>query len=152
MTDDHLPEDPLAGVSREEMTSALFANLVLQQANMALMFLGKVAHPQSGKTITDLEAARMFIDQLEMLEAKTKGNLTEPEAALLKQNLASLRMAFVEAVNREERPSGPESRPTPTGPTAPSASGPTPSAAAPGGESATPGSETDSRKKFTKKY
>ena len=146
MTDANLPHDPLAGASQEELTSALFLNLVLQQANTALMFLGKVAHPQSGKTVTDLEAARMFIDQLEMLETKTKGNLTAHEAALLKQSLTSVRMAFVEAVDRGEQPSDPQSRATPTGPGA-AAGGENQPQAAPSSET-----ETDSRKKFTKKY
>jgi len=146
MTDPNLPQDPLAGASREEMTSALFANLVLQQANMALMFLGKVAHPQSGKAVTDLEAARMFIDQLEMLETKTQGNLTDAEVALLKQSLTSVRMAFVEAVDHAEQPSDATSKATPTRPEA-AAAGETPPQAASGGEA-----ETESHKKFTKKY
>src|SRR2546423_9515640 len=84
--------------SAEEMTTALFAHLVMQQSNMAMMLLGKVAHPETGQIIKDLEAAKLFIDQLEMIEAKTKGNLSKDEANLLKQNLMSLRLAFVEAV------------------------------------------------------
>ncbi len=59
--------DPL---SRQEELSFLFAQLVLQQANMAMMLMGKVAHPESGKVVQDVDAARLFIDQLEMLETK----------------------------------------------------------------------------------
>ena len=81
------------------MKSALFAQLVMQQSSMAMMLLGKTAHPQTGEIVRDLEAARLFIDQLEMLEYKTKGNLTQEETALLRQSLMSLRMAFVEAVD-----------------------------------------------------
>ena len=81
------------------MRSALFAQMVMQQSSMAMMLLGKTAHPETGKIVRDLEAARLFIDQLEMLEFKTKGNLNQEEAALLKQSLMSLRMAFVEAVD-----------------------------------------------------
>jgi hypothetical protein len=88
-----------SGLSREEMHSVLFAQMIMQQSNMAMMLLGKVPDPQSGQTIRDLEAARFFIDQLEVLEAKTKGNLTKEEDALLKQSLMSLRLAFVEAVD-----------------------------------------------------
>jgi hypothetical protein len=82
-----------------EMQSALFAQLVMQQTNMAFMLLGKVPHPESGKTARDLEAAQLFIGQLEMLEAKTRGNLNRDEQQLLKQSLMSLHLAFVEAVN-----------------------------------------------------
>src|SRR4030095_5244099 len=84
--------------SREEMQSALFAQLIMQQSNLAMMLLGKVPHPESGQPVRDLESARLFIDQLEMLEVKTKGNLNKEEEMLLKQSLMALRMAFVEAV------------------------------------------------------
>src|SRR5215472_13671572 len=88
--------------SMSDAGSALFAQLVVQQANMAMMLLGKVPHPETGQTVKDTEAARLFIDQLEMLETKTKGNLTKEESSLLKQSLMSLRLAFVDAVNSPE--------------------------------------------------
>jgi hypothetical protein len=129
--------DQTAGApGREEMLAALFAQLVMQQTNMALMLLGKVAHPESGKVVKDTEAAQFFIDQLEMLEVKTKGNLSKEEAAILKQSLMNLRLAFVDAVNS---PAAPE-------PPAPQAE--QSAAAAP----ATPADEDEHRKKFTKKY
>src|SRR5882724_3663811 len=84
-------------ISQEDMMSALFAHMVTQQANLAMMLMGKVAHPETGKAVHDLEAAQLFIDQLEMLQVKTKGNLTKHEEALLKQGLMNLRLAFVEA-------------------------------------------------------
>src|SRR5579863_3579142 len=93
------PEGSLGNASREEMLAALFANMVIQQTNMAMMLLGKVAHPETGKFIHDVEAAKMFIEQLEMLEVKTKGNLSKQEEGLLKQALTALRMAFVEAID-----------------------------------------------------
>src|SRR5690242_7437649 len=105
MSDSHSsPENP-APFSREETMAALFANLVIQQTNMALMLMGRVPNPQTGQNVEDLAAARMFIDQLEMLEVKTKGNLDKREEQLLKQSLTTLRMAFVEAV--ESAPSKP---------------------------------------------
>ena len=45
----------------------------------------------------DIEAARLFIDQLEMLEVKTKGNLEEAESRLLASLVYDLRVAFVDA-------------------------------------------------------
>jgi len=139
MSDAAMPEQDLGPISREEMMSGLFAHLVVQQSNMALLLMGKVPHPQTGKTVRDIEAARLFIDQLEMLEAKTKGNLTKEEDQLLKQSLLSLRMAFVEAV---EAPEAEAKKPE--------------AAAAPAEnkiESAAPTTtEDESKKKFTKKY
>src|SRR5207302_11304918 len=80
--------------SREDELSFLFAQLVLQQSNMAMMLMGKVAHPESGKVVQDVDAARLFIDQLEMLESKTKGNLSKEEENQLKQTLMSMMVKF----------------------------------------------------------
>jgi hypothetical protein len=141
--------DPLAHASREEIMSALFANMVVQQTNLAMMMLGRVAHPETGQFIQDVETARMFIDQLEMLEVKTKGNLTKEEEGLLKQGLTALRMAFVEAV---ESPAAGQPRPSAGGPAPAPPAGPaepkTQSTPAPAASAA----EEESRKKFSKKY
>jgi len=125
--------------------------MVIQQTNMALMFLGQVPHPETGERVRDLNAARMFIDQLEMLESKTKGNLDKREQGLLKQSLTALRMAFVEAANQE---SAPAAKKEPAGSAAAASSG----AAAPEGaksagvEPAGTTEDAESRKKFSKKY
>jgi hypothetical protein len=121
-----------ADSGRTEELSALFAQLVIQQSNMAMMLLGKTAHPETGQVVRDLEAAKLFIDQLEMLEVKTRGNLSKEEAALLKQALMNLRLAFVEAVESAPAASSP---PTPAQPPPPS-----------------PPPEEESHKKFSKKY
>jgi Domain of unknown function (DUF1844) len=131
--------------AREEMMSALFANMVVQQSNMALMMLGNMPHPQTGETIRDVEAARMFIDQLEMLEFKTRGNLSKEEDRLLKQTLTGLRMAFVEAVE-----SAAGSEPPAAGPGQPDKDQKVEEAGKDQAEAAT--SSDDSRKKFVKKY
>lgn len=143
MSDSQTVNEPVTDPSREDMHSALFAQLVMQQANMAMMLLGKVPHPESGQAIKDLEAAQLFIDQLDMLESKTKGNLTKEEAGLLKQSLMNLRLAFVEAVEAPQPQSEPE-RPdkAPSTQAGPSG-GPAPSAAE---------EEEEHRKKFSKKY
>ncbi|MCD6338568.1 MAG: DUF1844 domain-containing protein [Verrucomicrobia bacterium] len=91
---------PPAGSSERE--SALFVQLVLQQANTALLFLGRIPDPQSGKPTVNLEAARLFIDTLETLDRKTRGNLTDAEQRLLKDQLTALRLAFVEEVNKQK--------------------------------------------------
>jgi hypothetical protein len=142
----------MAEVSRDDLLAAMFANMVIQQANMAMVLLGKVAHPETGEFVQDIETARMFIDQLEMLEAKTRGNLSKQEDALLKQALGSLRMAFVEAVDAPAK-SGPAH---PAGPAAGSAPAPGPAPEetkeAPAATDAVPPASDESRKKFSKKY
>jgi hypothetical protein len=133
-------------MSRDEMMSALFAHMVIQQSNMAMMLLGKVPHPQTGEAIQDLEAAKLFIDQLEMLEAKTKGNLTPQEQQLLKQSLMSLRMAFVETVESPQT----EKKISPT--TEPAAPPATEEKLVTPEEKPVSAAEDEGRKKFSKKY
>ncbi len=138
-----------AGGQSDELSSALFAQLVVQQANMATMFLGKVPHPETGEVFKDIEAARLFIDQLAMLETKTKGNLTKQEAGLLKQTLMSLRLAFVEAIESPQpKPEAKEKHAEP--PAAATAGAQAPSGGAEP-QAATPAPE-DHPKKFSKKY
>jgi hypothetical protein len=132
------------GADRDSELTALFANLVLQHTEMALMLLGKAPNPQSGRPLFDLDHARLVIDQLEMLEAKTRGNLSKEEDGLLKQSLMTLRLAFVEAVDAAPAKEKPGTDATPSEPK-PDASSPTMAAS-----SATP--EEESKKKFTKKY
>jgi len=138
-------------MSHEEMMSALFASMVMQQSNMAMLYLGQVPHPETGQPVRDLDAAQMFIQQLEMLEVKTKGNLGKEEASLLKHSLSSLRMAFVQAVEGGEKA-------TPAVKTEPApAASPAPDSKTEGGENADPQSDSptaadEERKKFVKKY
>jgi hypothetical protein len=145
------PRDLYGHASREELLSALFANMIIQQTNMALIFLGKAPHPETGERVHDVEAAQMFIDQLEMLETKTKGNLDKREEGLLKQSLMTLRMAFVEAVERGAAAPGrtPEPAPAPSGP---AARAPASEEKKPTADGAAAAEEAESRKKFTKKY
>src|SRR5207237_3870501 len=42
-----------------DLASGLFANLVIQQANLAMMMLGKTPHPGTGQPMKDLEAAKL---------------------------------------------------------------------------------------------
>ena len=133
-------------LSAEETASALFAHLVMQQSNMALMLLGKVPNPESGQPLRDLEAAKLFIDLLEMLEAKTMGNLSKEETTLLKQTLMNLHLAYVEAVDSPAPQTEQQSKPqTPPAEPAPGAAPSKP-------EPAAPDSEEEHRIKFSKKY
>jgi hypothetical protein len=142
---EHVSENPLAGASREEVMAALFADLVVRQVSMARLFLGQAPHPETGQTQVDLEAAQMFIDQLEALEIRTRGNLTKPEEQLIKQSLTSLRMLFVQ-VSAQPPAAAPKGEPA-----TPPAQSPPPPAPAAGDAAATPAPE-DPKARFTKKY
>lgn len=73
-----------------------FEDIVGFFATQSLSYLGYIPDPYSGKAVVSLEHAKLYIDMLGVLEAKTKGNLSETENTGLTKTLSELRMAFVE--------------------------------------------------------
>lgn len=137
-------------LSPEEKNTMLFVQMVFQLSGLATMMMGQAPHPETGKTVRDLDAARMLIDQLEMLEIKTKGNLTPDEAKLLQQNLTNLRFAFVEAVEKPEQAEAPTTKKeTADTPEAPASKDQSETESAPAAE---PSIDHESKVKFSKKY
>src|SRR5471030_225125 len=122
-----------------------FIEFVMMQAQNAALFLGQIPNPQTGKAEVNLEVARMFIDQLAMIQEKTRGNLTSEEATVLRNALSSLQMAFVEASQGAKTGDAPRA-PEPVREresTAPAEGATIASEAA---------AESESKKKFTKSY
>lgn len=74
-----------------------FTTFTLSLGSSALMHLGEVERPQSGKVEKDLALAKHTIDLLSMMQEKTKGNLTAQEAQLLESLLFDLRLRYVSA-------------------------------------------------------
>lgn len=75
---------------------SLFDLIVLSFGNAALVSLGVVPEPGASTTHVDLEHARHNIEILEVLQQKTKGNLTSTESHMLESVLYDLRLKFVE--------------------------------------------------------
>jgi len=73
-----------------------FVYFVQMQMQNVLLCLGLIDHPSAPKGEPDLQAAKMFIDQLEMIHEKTRGNLTKDEEKFLAGVLSELQMAFVQ--------------------------------------------------------
>ena len=146
MSDSPTPSAGDAGATASTRHAALFTGMVLQQANLALMCLGRAPRPDTKEVAVDLESATLFIDTLEMLEAKTRGNLSGEEAGMLRETLTSLRIAFVEAADKEaaRAPAG-------SGATA-TASAPPPEGAPSAGTPQEPAADAEARKKFVKRY
>ena len=145
-------------VQTGEMTQR-FIEFVMMHAQNAALFLGQIPNPKTGEAEINLDLARMFIDQLEMIQEKTRGNLTNEEAMVLRNALSNLQMAYVEAAAEpgRARPQGgaPEAAAQPGAPESPS-SQPAEQPASAGSEQspsvASSEPETESRKKFTKSY
>jgi hypothetical protein len=94
----HRPGDPPhehygdAGTT-PEMT---FGTFLVGLSTQALMLLGDIPDPQTGRPERDLVGAQQLIDIIGMLELKTRGNLDREEAQLIEAILYELRMKYVE--------------------------------------------------------
>ena len=137
-------------VQTGEMTQR-FIEFVMMHAQNAALFLGQIPNPKTGEAEINLDLARMFIDQLEMIQEKTRGNLTNEETTVLRNALSNLQMAFVEAsgASQPQRAAQPE-----TPGRTPSQPAEQPTSAGPGQSAPVASSdpEQESRKKFTKSY
>ena len=78
------------------MSSIDFPTFVLSVASAAMMGMGLAPRPESGQPEVDLELARQNIDLLEMIQAKTRNNLTPDEDRLMERVLYEVRTQFVE--------------------------------------------------------
>jgi hypothetical protein len=135
-------------VSSGEMTQR-FIEFVMMQAQNAAFMLGQIPHPQTGKADVNLDMAQLLIDQLAMIQEKTKGNLNSDESHILAATLSNLQMAFVEAAQKKPSTAAQtqkETRPTETPPEEPKAESQTVEPASPGP------SDADGKKKFVKSY
>ena len=144
----------MAEVQKTVQTGELtqrFIEFVMMHAQNAALFLGQIPNPKTGEAEINLDLARMFIDQLEMIQEKTRGNLTNEETMVLRNAVSNLQMAFVEvsgaAGTQGAAPPVPTQSASPQ-PAEPAAAG-TPEQVAP---IASNEPETESRKKFTKSY
>lgn len=72
-----------------------FADLVAALAEPATLYLGDVPMPD-GATAENLEAARYYIDLIDVLRQKTAGKLSAQEHAFLEDILYRLRVRYVQ--------------------------------------------------------
>ena len=89
MTTDDAKQDDFPGID--------FSTLVLSLATSAMVHMGLVPESEGGSTEMNLPLAQQTIDTLELLQNKTRGNLTDDETRLLQSVLYELRMSYVKA-------------------------------------------------------
>ena len=85
-----------------EPKQSRFNDFVILQAQNAGLFLGQLPHPATGKTSVNITAADSVIQSLEMLKEKTKGNLSDPETALLDAAISNLDKLYEEVTSTLE--------------------------------------------------
>lgn len=79
----------------EPLPSPDFTTLVVSMGASALMCLGGITDADSEKREKNLKLARHTIDMIEMLEEKTKGNLTSTESKVITDLLSDLKMRYI---------------------------------------------------------
>jgi len=84
-----------------EKNASLFFSLVMTFQAAAMQQMGKLKNPLTDKIERDLQQAQVSIDILDMLNDKTKGNLSEDESKLLKTILQELKLNYVDEMSRE---------------------------------------------------
>src|SRR5438874_11683834 len=99
--------------------SQRFIEFVVMHAQNAALFLGQIPNPKTGEPEVNLDFAKMFIDQLAMIQEKTRGNLTSEEAKVLSNALSNLQMAYVEISGESGRARPPGALPTASQPEQP---------------------------------
>ncbi|MGE3315053.1 MAG: DUF1844 domain-containing protein [Planctomycetaceae bacterium] len=95
------PDGPAAEATADDefggpMPPPTFTTLVSLFSTQAMVALGLIPNPATGKADPRFDVAKHFIDMLSVLEEKTRRNLTGNEAQFLEMSLHQLRLAFVE--------------------------------------------------------
>ena len=69
-------------------------SIIMILATQCMINLGEIQDPVFKKVKQDMAGAKLFIDLLEVIEAKTKGNLDEEEDKFLQGVLVNLRKIY----------------------------------------------------------
>jgi hypothetical protein len=78
-----------------EESAITFSTFILGLASTTLIHLGEAPNPETGQRAVSLELARQSLDLLDLLEHKTRGNLTPEEQQLFAALLTDLKLKFV---------------------------------------------------------
>ncbi len=91
-------------MDNQEELGVSFTAFMLSLATTAAVHFGDIADPSTGQRMEpNLIGAGQMIEIIAMLQEKTEGNLSEPEAKLLEDLLYELRMRFVDAQGGQKR-------------------------------------------------
>jgi uncharacterized protein DUF1844 len=133
--------------------SQRFIEFVMMHAQNAALFLGQIPNPKTGQGEVNLDLAKLFIDQLAMIQEKTRGNLTNEEATVLRNAISNLQMAYVEVAEHVSK-GGPQPSEAESEQVVQPQTSTEPEEKAKPAEpiSTPPPSESESKKKFTKSY
>ena len=91
----------MAEETKNDVPDYQFMSLVYTLSQTAMMQLGKLANPVTGKVEKNIGQAKASIDMLEMLKEKTKSNLTKTEEKMLLTTLSNLYLNYSDEVAKD---------------------------------------------------
>jgi hypothetical protein len=87
----------------EEKDEFHFVQLIITFQAAAMQQMGKLQNPITKKVERNLDQAQFSIDMLEMIQNKTKNNLSENETKFLEHTLYELRMNYLDEVKKDQQ-------------------------------------------------
>jgi Domain of unknown function (DUF1844) len=78
-----------------------FTTFILSLSSSVLVALGDMPNPETNETLMDLCLAKETIQIIELVQTKTRGNLTEEERGLLNSVLLDLRFKYVNKIKKK---------------------------------------------------
>ncbi len=89
--------------NNDQKNEFLFLQLIMTFETAAWQQMGKIKNPMTDKIERDLSQAQLSIDMLDMIKAKTAGNLTDNEKRVLDKTLADLKLNFVDELEKDRK-------------------------------------------------
>ncbi len=80
-----------------------FSNFILSLNASAMIHLGDIPDPNTKERGVNLHSAKHTVDILELIQDKTRGNLTDEEKKLMDDVIYSLRMRYVQATTTPQK-------------------------------------------------
>ena len=95
-------EETIDQAEAQQLPPVDFISYLANLVETGRLYLEGIPNPETEEVVINLPLVKHIIDTIEMLEVKTKGNLTAPEANFLSNTLYELRMGYIRVVNSQE--------------------------------------------------
>lgn len=95
-------EETTAQEETQQLPAVDFISYLANLVETGRLYLEGIPNPETEEVVINLPLVKHIIDTIEMLEEKTQGNLTAPEANFLANTLYELRMSYIRVVSSQE--------------------------------------------------
>ncbi len=85
-----------AKINKKPFKKPSFSLFLSSLSIQAMIAMGKLENPLTGKLETNLEQARFLIETLNIIKNKSKNNITDEEKKLLDNYITNLRLVYLE--------------------------------------------------------